>query len=180
MLWWNLRRLKSSDVQTRRRAIKGLSRSQNPRALAALMAALVDESYLARKEAAHALGEIGDAQAVKPLINLIEDSSHHAIVKAAVGALEKVLVRVAASVVSKDLQAAAALSDVGEIYYERGEGAAWFSVARNATPWIVDCSQVRRLARQELTRRGLSNDKPISPTTQKDRKVYGRTSIRDR
>jgi HEAT repeat protein len=57
MLWWNLRQLKSSDVQTRRRAIKGLSRSQNPRALAALMAALVDESHLARKEAAEALGE---------------------------------------------------------------------------------------------------------------------------
>jgi HEAT repeat protein len=66
MLWWNLRRLKSGDVQTRRRAIKGLSRSRNPRALAALMAALVDESHLARKEAAQALGEIGDAQAVKP------------------------------------------------------------------------------------------------------------------
>jgi hypothetical protein len=142
------------------------------------MSALVDESYLARKEAAHALGEIGDAQAVTPLINLIEDSSHHAIVKAAVGALEKVLVRVAASVVSKDLQAAAALGDLGGVYYERGEGAAWVSEARNAAPWIMDCSQVRRLARQELTRRGLSSDKPINPTTQKGRNVYGRTSIR--
>jgi hypothetical protein len=141
------------------------------------MAALVDESYLARKEAAQALGEIGDAQAVTPLINLIEDSSRHAIVKAAVDALEKVFVRVAASVVSKDLQAAAALNDVGGVYYERGEGAAWVSGARNATPWIMDCSQVRRLARQELTRRGLSSDKPISPTTQKGRNVYGRTSI---
>jgi len=178
MLWWNLRRLKSSDVQTRRRGIKGLSRSRSPRALAALMAALVDDSHLARKEAAQALGEIGDAQAVKPLINLIEDSSHHAIVKAAVAALEKVFVRVAASVVSKDVQAAAALSDVGGIYYERGEGAAWVSEARDATPWIMDCSQVRRLARQELTRRGLSIAKPISPTTQKGRNVYGRTSIR--
>src|SRR5262245_62856893 len=126
MLWLNIRRLKSSDVQTRRQAIKGLSRSRNPRALAALMAALVDESHLARKEAAQALGEIGDAQAVKPLINLIEDSSHHAIVKAAVGALEKVLVRVAASVVSNDLQAAAALNNVGWIVL-RSEG----SRARN-------------------------------------------------
>ena len=158
MLWWNLRRLKSSDVQTRLRAIKGLNRSRNPRALAALMTALVDESHLARKEAAQALGEIGDAQAVKPLINLIEDSSHHTIVNAAVGALEKVLVRVAASVVSKDLQAAAALNDVSGIYYERGEGAAWVSEARTATSWIMDCSQVRRLARQELTHRGLSID----------------------
>jgi HEAT repeat protein len=156
MLWWNLRRLKSSDVQTRRRAIKGLSRSRNPRALAALMAALVDESRLARKDAAQALGEIGDAYAVKPLIKLIECTFHYAIAKAAVGALEKVLVRVAATVVSKDMQAAAALSDVGGIYYERREGAALFSEERNAMPWTLDCSQVRRLARQELTRRGLT------------------------
>lgn len=155
MLWWNLQQLKSSNVQTRRRAIKGLSKSRSPRALAALMAALVDESHLARKEAAQALGEIGDAQAVKPLINLIECSFHYAIAKAAVGALEKVLVRVAASVASKDVEAAAALSDVSGIHSERREGAAWFSEAKNATPWIMDCSHVRRFARQELTRRGL-------------------------
>jgi HEAT repeat protein len=154
MLWWNLRQLKSSDVQTRRRAIKGLSRSQNPRALAALTAALVDQSHMARKEAAEALGEIGDAQAVKPLVSLIQGTFHYPIAKAAVGALEKVLVRVAPSVVSKDVQAAAALSDASGIYYERRGGAAWFTEPRNATPWIMDCSQVRRLARQELTRRG--------------------------
>jgi HEAT repeat protein len=183
MLWWNLLRLKSSDVQTRRRAIKGLSKSRSPRALVALMAALGDESPLARKEAAEALGEIGDSQAVKPLINLIEGSVHYAIAKAAVGALERVFVRIAASVASKDVQVAAAVSDVSGIYYERRESAAWFSEAKNATPWIMDCSHVRRLARQELTRRwqtGRSSDKPSSPTTQKDRKVYGRTSIRGR
>lgn len=157
MLWWKLRRLKSSDVQTRRRAIKGLSRSGDSRANTALIAALIDESYLVRKEAARSLGEIGDAQAVKPLINLIEDSYHYAIAKTAVGALEKVLVRVSASLVSNDVQAAAALGDVSGIYYPRREGTAWFSEARSATPWIMDCSQVRRLARQELTRRGLTS-----------------------
>jgi HEAT repeat protein len=118
------------------------------------MAALVDKSHLARKEAAQALGEVGDALAVKPLINLIEGTYHYAIAKAAVGALENVLVRVAAAVVSKDVQAAAALSDVGGIYYERREGAALFSEERTAMPWTLDCSQIRRLARQELTRRG--------------------------
>ncbi len=153
MLWWNLRRLKSSNVQTRRRAIKGLSRSRNPRALAALLASLVDESHLARKDAAHVLGDIGDAQAVKPLINLIEGSSHYAIAKAAVGALEKVLVRVAANVGSKDVQEAASLRDVSGNYVRR-VGANWLSGATNAASWIMDCSQVRRLARQELTRRG--------------------------
>jgi HEAT repeat protein len=183
MLWWNLLRFKSSDVQIRRRAIKGLSKSRSPRALAALMTALGDESHLARKEAAEALGEIGDSRAVKPLINLIEGSVHHAIAKAAVGALERVFVRVAASVASKDVQVAAAISDVSGTYYEREEGAAWFSEAKNATPWVMDCSHVRRLARQELTHRwrpGRSNNKPSGPTTQKEGKVYGRTSIRSR
>jgi hypothetical protein len=154
MLWWKLLRLRSSDVQSRRRAIVGLSRLRDPRAKAALMTALTDESYMVRKEAAQALGEIGDAQAVKPLIDLIEDSFHYSIVKTAVDALEKVLVRVSTSVISKDVQAAAALGDVGGIYYERREGTAWFSETRNAKSWIMDCSQVRRLARQELTRRG--------------------------
>jgi HEAT repeat protein len=119
----------------------------------ALMAALVDESHLTRKDAARALGEVGDAQAVKPLIKMIECTFHFAIAKAAVGALEKVLVRVAAGVVSKDILAAAALSDVSGIYYERREGAAWFSEKRNATTWTLDCSQIRRLASQELIRR---------------------------
>jgi hypothetical protein len=118
------------------------------------MAALVDESHLARKEAAQALGEVGDAQAVKPLIKMIECTFHFAIAKAAVGALEKVLIRVVATVVSIDVQAAAALSDIGGIYYEHREGAALFSEERNAMPWTLDCSQIRMLARQELNRRG--------------------------
>ena len=70
--------------------------------------------------------------------------------------VEKVLVRVAATVISKDVQAAAALDDVSGAYYECRKGAAWFSEARKATPWRMDCSQVRRLANQELTRRGLA------------------------
>ncbi len=156
MTWWKLRQLKSRNDQTRRRAIKGLSRSRDPRAMAALMAALTDESYLVRKEAAQALGEIGDAQAVGPLINLIEESFHYAIARTAVGALEKVLVRVAASAVSEDVQAAATLSDVSGANYERCEGIAWFSETRNVLPWTMDCSRVRKLAHRELTRRGLT------------------------
>lgn len=123
--------------------------------MTAVMAALVDESYLVRKEAAQLLGEIGDAQAVKPLINLIEDSFHYAIAKTAGGALEKVLVRTATNVVSNDVQAAAGLNDVSGSYYECRKGASWFSGPRNAVPWTMDCSRVRKLANQELTRRGM-------------------------
>src|SRR5262245_23838750 len=130
MMWWKLRQLKSRNDRTRRRAVKGLSRSRDPRAMAVLTAALNDKSYLVPKEAALALGEIGDAQAVGPLVNLIEESFHYAMARTAVGALEKVLVRVAASAISKDVQAAAILSDVSGAYFECREGTAWFSETR--------------------------------------------------
>jgi hypothetical protein len=123
--------------------------------MAALMAALVDEAYLVRKAAAHSLGEVGDERALKPLIDLIEDSFHYSIVKTAAVALEMLLVRVAVTAVSKDVKAAAALGDVSGSYYEYRKGTAWFSGARNTTPWTMDCSRVRELANKELTRRGL-------------------------
>lgn len=154
-MWWRLRQLRSSNDQRRRRAVKGMSRSRDPRALEALLAALSDESYLVRKEAARALGDIGDAQAVGPLINLIEESFHYAMARTAVGALEDVLGRSATGVISEDMQAAAILGDVSGIYYESRAGTAWFSEMRDARPWAMDCSRVRTLAHRELLRRGL-------------------------
>lgn len=154
-MWWKLQQLKSSNDQRRRRAIKGLSRSKDPRALSILTASLRDESYLVRKEAARALGDIGDARAVGPLLNLIEESFHFAMARTAISALEEVLGRVAANAVSEDMQAAAILGDVSGIYYDRQEGIAWFSKSRYARPWTMDCSRVRTLAHRELIRRGL-------------------------
>jgi len=150
-MWWKLRQLKSSNDQTRRRAVKGLGRSRDPRAMAVLTAALNDESYLVRKEAARALGDIGDARAVGPLINLIEESFHYAMARTAI-----VLGRAAAGAISEDMQAAAILGDVSGIYYECRKGTAWFSEKSNARPWAMDCSRVRTLAHRELLRRGLT------------------------
>jgi HEAT repeat protein len=124
--------------------------------MAALMAALNDQSYLVRKEAARALGNIGDARAVGPLINLIEESFHYAMARTAIGALEDVLGRAAAVAISEDMQAAATLGDVSGINYECRKGTAWFSETRDARPWAMDCSRVRMLAHQELLRRGLT------------------------
>ena len=155
MLWWKLQRLKSGDVQTRRRVVRELSGSCDPRAMPALMASLVDESFLVRKEAAQSLGEVGDERALKPLINLIEDSLHYSMAKTAAFALETLLVRVAVNAVSKDVQAAAALNDISGGYPECLKRSASASGARIATTWTMDCSRVRRLANQELTRRGL-------------------------
>lgn len=155
MMWWNLRLLKSGCNQTRRQAVKWLSRSQDPRAWAALVASLNDDSYLVRKEVARALGESGDARAVGPLLNVIEESFHYAMARIAVGALEAVLGRTASQAVSEDMRAAAILADVNGICYEYRKGVAWFSESRNAQPWAMDCSRVRSLAHQELLRRGL-------------------------
>lgn len=153
-MWWILRQLKSNNDRTRCRAVKGLSRSKDPRALAALMAALQDKSYLVRKEAARLLGDVGDARAVGPLINLIEESYHFALARTAVQALEEVLGRVATSAISEDMQAAAILDDVSGIVYECRQGTAWFSESRRPYPWAMDCSKVRTLAHRELIRRG--------------------------
>jgi len=67
----------------------------------------------------------------------------------------KVLGRAATGAVPEDMRAAAILGDVRDIFYEHREGTAWFSETRIAQPWAMDCSRVRRLAHQELLRRGL-------------------------
>jgi hypothetical protein len=137
-------------------AVKGLGKSRDPRAIEPLTAALNDESYLVRKTAARALGDIGDARVVRPLITLIGESFHYSIARTALGAMEQVLDRAAAGAISKDVQAAAMLSDIGSIDHELRESLAWCSKESSARDWTMDCSQVRRLARKELIRRGLA------------------------
>lgn len=148
--------LRFGSVKARRSVVKALSQSTNPRAQEALMTALHDESYLVRKEAAQSLGDIGDAQVVGPLIQMIEDSFHYSMARTAVGALERVLDRVSSVAIPEDILAAAILGDVYGIYHERREGMAWFSKTRNGMPWTMDCSRVRTLAHRELLRRGLA------------------------
>lgn len=156
MMWLRLLLLRFGSDQARRRAVKSLNRSNDLRAQEALVATLNDQSYLVRKEAAQALGEIGDARVVAPLLNLIEESFHYAMARTAVGALERVLDRTADAAIPEDILAAAILGDVNGIYYEHQEGIAWFSKTRNGRPWIMDCSKVRQLAQRELLRRGLT------------------------
>lgn len=156
MIKLNLLLFKFGSDRIRRRAIKAMSRSTDPRAQQALIIALNDESFLVRKEAVQSLGEIGDAQVVGPLINTIEESFHYAMARTAVGALERVLGRTADVAISEDILAAAILDDVNGIYYENLEGVAWFSKTRNGMPWTMDCSRVRTLANRELLRRGMT------------------------
>ncbi len=156
MMWLRLALLRFGNDPTRRRIVKSLNRSNDPRAQEALLMALADQSYLVRKEAAQSLGDIGDARVVAPLINLIEESFHYAMARTAVGALERVLGRAADFAIPEDILAAAILGDVNGIYYEHRQGIAWFSKTRSGRPWIMDCSRVRQLAHREMLRRGLT------------------------
>lgn len=148
--------LRFGSDRMRLRIVKALGRSNDFRAQEALIKVLNDDSYRVKKEAAQALGAMGDAQVVGPLILLIEESFHYAMARTAVNALERVLNRVAAVAIPEDLLAAATLDDVNGIYYESREGIAWFSKTRTGTHWTMDCSKVRTLAHREVLRRGLA------------------------
>ncbi len=154
MTWWQSWQLRSSNDVWRRRAIRSLGQSREAEAFAAVLGALKDESYLVRKEAARVLGTMTDARAVRPLVDLIEESFHYSMARTGVGALEDLLARVAGVARAEDLAAASILSDVGGYSYDSREGIAWFSESRNARLWAMDCSRIRFLAQQELFRRG--------------------------
>jgi hypothetical protein len=71
---------------------------------------------------------------VRSLVDLIEASLHYAMARTGVGVLKQVLGRTAARAISKDVQAAAMLSDVSSISHERRESMACF--LRQAVPGI--------------------------------------------
>ena len=74
--WRDIRRLRgASDEETRRRATAALATSRTRIAASELVTALRDPSLAVREEAAHALGEIGDPQAVPALIDVLNDPS---------------------------------------------------------------------------------------------------------
>jgi HEAT repeat protein len=75
MLWWSLRKLKSSQWETRAAAAADLGRSRETAAVAALIETLQDESPQVRLATISALGKIGAAQAVTPLISALTSLS---------------------------------------------------------------------------------------------------------
>ena len=68
MQWWWLRKLKSANSKAREKAIEKLGRSGNPHIVDVLIPALKDINYSVGTAAANALGDLGDARAVEPLI----------------------------------------------------------------------------------------------------------------
>jgi HEAT repeat protein len=71
MLWWTLRTLRSRDADARERAANALGERREPKAVPHLVRALDDPNELVAVYAAIALGKIGDARAIAPLITCI-------------------------------------------------------------------------------------------------------------
>ena len=104
-----------------------------------------DESV--RFLAAETLGHLGDSRGVKWLIARAVGTRD---ALASVGALERILEQATRQLDTETLQAVAHLESVAQLQYSFQFG----SEAPTATEIAVDCSQVRKLALEELLNRG--------------------------
>lgn len=126
-------------------ASKALVEIGDPQAVEPLIKALEAQDVGVRKLVAEALAEIGDARAVHPLtVFALKDNE---LAATAIYALTLVLKRDATNVEAEDLRAVIHLNKVEQWYGKRDE--------RYLKE--VDCSEVKELASQELTRRGLKD-----------------------
>lgn len=75
MLFFSLRRLKSSDESKRIEAIEQIRQSGDSRAVDHLLTASADPSSLVRMSAVDALGQLGDKRALEQILNLLQDES---------------------------------------------------------------------------------------------------------
>jgi len=88
MLWWTIQKLKWGNGMTRWLAAEKLGESRDPLAVDGLIEALTDRDKYVRQAVAEALGKIGDARAVTPLIAALQvefDSTGHKAAAEALG-----------------------------------------------------------------------------------------------
>jgi HEAT repeat protein len=124
-----------------------------PDAREALLVALVDSEPGLRQQAVKVLSECGDPGMVKELVRLTRDG---AVAEHAAEALTALLRRGARLASEEALAAAARIGSVARFtptirpMAAQGRGARRGIVLKR----VVDCSEIRRLAREELLRRG--------------------------
>jgi len=138
--------LKDEEWLVRDRAAQALGQIGDAKAMEPLTAALSDERSSVCECAAQALGKVGDGRAATPLLRLA--ASHRFANRSAIIALQHVLERAAVSFAPDDLRA---ITRVSGVFHQYGLD----DVTGLPASEKVDCSQVKRLARQELSRRGL-------------------------
>lgn len=102
-----------------------------------------------RTTAATVLGLIGDPRAVRPSVEWARDAE---VAESAIRALQRILEGGAARVTTDDLRAVATLTDVVQVR-RRTSSHGGFIYLRDAAEQ-VDCSSVKRLAKEALLSRG--------------------------
>jgi HEAT repeat protein len=141
--------LTDEDSEVKRAAAEALVRI-GPAAVELLITVLKERSEW---YAAWALGQIGDARAVEPLVATVVNAKNlrelatPMPVEEPILALEKVLERVAAEVTTEELRKIVTLGDSIHVSSPTEVCMYWSKT--------IDCSHVKQLARQELIRRGL-------------------------
>lgn len=147
--------LTTSDSLTRARAAGALREIGDPRAIDPLIAMLApycdEEGCLADdpdlvEKVGEALRILGDERALKALAGRARDAWHG---KTMVSAIEQVLARCAGSARSADLRLVLTLEGIRQNYTVDGD----YAVPQGGS-YGVDCSGMKRLAAEELARRG--------------------------
>ncbi len=87
--WFQARALQSPDVAARLHAVEKLATSTDVKAVQSLIETLSDEDEHVRACAAMGLGDVGDEDAIEPLVQLIQNESNHEILVAATSGLAK-------------------------------------------------------------------------------------------
>lgn len=151
---WVLHRLKWQPADDTQRAVLAIADQEWDKAVRLgvaavepLVAMLKNSDWDMRQSAAEALGKIGDARAVQPLLSLTKDSE---VAGEAAQAMQAILRNAVASVATETLLAVTDLAYVVHIHRET-DGCGGHRRTGEAK---LDCGQLRQLARQELIRRG--------------------------
>jgi HEAT repeat protein len=156
--------LQDKSSYTRRFAAEALNRIGDPRAVPPLIAALQNSEVYVQRYVAYALAALGDMRAIAPLATALrkpeEARKVHPAFRAldvsqeALSALHTVLERSAGSASADDLRLVAGLEDTGWCVVEvPNTDGGYLDMEHVEQP--LDYRPVKRLARQELERRGL-------------------------
>lgn len=127
-----------------------LGKIQDPAAVELLIGVLKNRDSQIRAAAAEALGEMADPRAARPLLRLTADSE---VASKVVGSIRKLLEINSGGLSNEELRLLATLKDVFQTHKESDKAGnpnySW------ETKQPVNCSQVNKLAQEELFRRGM-------------------------
>jgi HEAT repeat protein len=147
--------IKHSAWNVRKAAAEALGQLGNARAVEPLGGRLTDSDWHVQIAAAEALGQLGDSRAIEPLVAMLRKEHHNNVPEAAA----KTLACLCKSASETQLQNILALRDVRGFKWTDHDCA-----PSTQHSYVVDISDLRQTARQELVRR--ESGRPIqAPAT---------------